>query len=272
MSITSIDQAIAGMLPICTFLKTAPGTPVIGSMYSLWLAAGCPGAGGLPTGNKAGQFYTCAAAQIAGQLPFTNPAAGDTTYLARFSANANTTGSLILADRIWGDSLSATAIGPQTIYSGAFPRSSGIGAGDSSGTGICLALEVYTALGAGTPTPKVTYINSAGTGDTGAACMAVPATAAIGTFIPINLKSGAFGVRSVTAYNNLVTHTSGCFGLVAYRPLAQIQCISPGVADWVDCLTSGFPILFNNTVPFLIWVAGTVTIPITFGNLVLCQG
>jgi hypothetical protein len=274
MSITTLDGIIAGRLPSSPFIKVAPGTPIIGTIYSLWLGAGSPGAGvTIPTGNKSGQFYTCAAAQIAGQLPFTNPPAGDTMYLARFAANANTIGTLILADRIWADSLSPVGIGAQLIYSGSFPRSAGIGGGDSSGTGIMLGLEVFTQLGAAAATPKVTYVNSAGTaGDTGVATMAMPASAAVGTFIPIGLKSGAFGVRSVTAYNNMTTKTSGCLGLVAYRPIVRIGVAVAGLEDAVDAITSGFPIFYPNMVPMLLWVAGSTTAPTVFGGLDYCMG
>jgi len=268
MSITTLDQVIQGMLRPAPFYKTAVGTPVIGTSYSLWLGTGYPSAAAtIPTGNKSGQFYTCSSSQVQGQLTFTNPPSGDTVYLGRFEGVCNNTvGTLILADRIWADSLSPVAIGPQTIYSGSFPRSAGIGGGDSSGTGVQLALEVFTALGASSATPKVTYVNSGGTaGDTGTAVMAVPSSAAVGTFIPINLKAGAFGVRAVTAYNNMTTLTSGVLGLVAYRTLAQIYCTAAGVGQAVDALTGGFPILFPNTVPFLIWVAGSTTVPVVQG-------
>jgi hypothetical protein len=269
MSITTLDGIIAGRSPSSPFVKVAPGTPIIGSWYDLWLGSGSPGAGAtLPTGNLKGQFYTCAASLVSGQIPFTNPPAGDTVYLARFAANCNTIGTLILADRIWADSVSATAIGNQVIYSGSFPRSSGIGGGDSSGTGLMMAVEVFSSAGASANTPKITYVNSAGTaGDTGTALIAIPSSAAIGTMVPIGLKSGAFGVRSITGYNNMTTHTSGALGIVVFRPIVRIGIPIAGTEDAVDAITSGFPILYPNMVPMLIWVAGSTTIPTVFGGL-----
>jgi hypothetical protein len=277
LSITTISSAISYMYGPQTFFKVPTPTPVVGTMYSLWTAAGMPGAGTIPpTGLLAGQFFTCAAAQITGQIYFQNPAAGDTTYLARFAGTCNTYGTLILADRIWGDSVSPVRIGAQVINSGAFPRSAGIGGGDSSGTGVQLAIEVYTTLGAAAATPKVSYVPVGGSmgstgGDTGAAAYAVPATAAAGTFIPINLKAGAFGVKAVTAYNNMTTKTSGVLGLVAYRPLAYIPCSAPEIYGVADCLTGGFPIMFPNTVPMLIWMAGTATVPVISGQFQFTQ-
>ena len=256
-----------------SFYKAQAGTPVVGTMYSQWVSAGIPGAGTIPpTGTISGQFYTCVTTQVTGQLTFINPPAGDTIYLTRFSGAANVAGTLILADRIWGDSLSPlsntgnSVQAAAAIWSGSFPRSAGIGGGDSSGTGLHLAMEVYTTMGATASTPKVTYINSAGTGETATLAYAMPATAAAGTFIPFTLKAGAFGVRSVSSFHQFATKTSGVWGMTVYRPLAYIPCIAGTVPGVVDCITSGFPIMFPNTVPMLIWMAGTVTIPAITGQ------
>ena len=277
MSITTIDLAIQSMSAPTTFYKTQSGTPIIGTMYSQWLSAGFPSAATtLPTGNNGGQFYTCASSQVTGQLLFNNPPAGDTTYLARFSATANTYGTLILADRIWADSVSGGSIIIQNVFSGGFPRSSTIGGGDSNGVGIMLAIEVYSALGATANTPKVTYIpqsaSVASGGDTATLAYALPTTAAAGTFIPFTLKSGDFGVREVRNYHNMTARTNtGAFGIVAYRPLAYIPCISPQVPGIVDCITGGFVKMFPNTVPFLIWFAGTTTAPSLLGQFQYTQ-
>ena len=268
-----------------SFYKAQAGTPVVGTMYSQWVSAGIPGAGTIPpTGTISGQFYTCVTTQVTGQLTFINPPAGDTIYLTRFSGAANVAGTLILADRIWGDSLSPlsntgnSVQAAAAIWSGSFPRSAGIGGGDSSGTGLCMAMEVYTSMGGTASTPKVTYINSSGNGDTAVLAYAMPASAVAGTFIPFNLaqKTGAivgnFGVRSVSAFHQFATKSSGVWGITVYRPLAYIPCSVAGVAGVVDALTSGFPIMFPNTVPMIIWMAGTVTVPVIAGQFAWAMG
>ena len=275
------------MSPQCptAFYKAQVGTPIVGTMYSQWVAPGSPGAGTIPpTGTISGQFYTSSAAQQAGQLKFPVAVNGDTFYLTRFAACSNTTGTLILADRIWGDSLSplsntgSSVQAAAAVWSGSFPRSAGIGGGDSSGTGLCMAMEVYTAMGGTASTPKVTYINSSGNGDTAVLAYAMPASAVAGTFIPFNLaqKTGAvvgnFGVRSISAFHQFATKTSGVWGITVYRPLAYIPCPVAGVAGVVDALTSGFPIMFPNTVPMIIWMAGTVTVPVIAGQFAWAMG
>ena len=272
MSITTLDQLLGGMVGGVPFLKFQGVTPVSGTWYSLWNYNGIPGAGGIPSGGGTikGHFYTSVSTET-GQLFFSAPVDGDTNYLARFAVNANTVGTLILADRIWGDTLSITSTST-TIYSGAFPRSYGIGAGDSSGDGIFLGVEVYTTLGAGTPTPKATIINSEGVGDTVTCWSTVPATAVAGTFVPMYATKQAYGVRSVRAFHNFATHTSGVWGLTAYRPIARISSVAAGIEDSVDALTSGFPKFFENTVPMLFWVAGSTTAVTMIGNLFYAKG
>jgi hypothetical protein len=273
MSISTMDQAVAGACAPIIFNKTAPGTPVVGSLYSLWMGTtGYPLLGTIPTGNKSGQFYTSAITMPAGGLWVPQPTAGDTTNLYRFQASSQTTGTLLLADRIWSDSLSPVGIGAQLIFSGSFPRSRGTGGGDSSGKGIMLAIEVYTALGASAATPKVTYVDQNGIGDTGVAIMAVPATAAAGTFIPIYQSIGRRGFRSVHSYNNMTTKTSGVLGLTAFRILARVGVSYAGVVNAIDLLTGGFPQIYDNTVPFFIWMAGTTTAPQVFGQVIWAQG
>jgi hypothetical protein len=287
MSIVTLDGVIAGArLPIF-YEKILSGTLVAGTWYSTWLFPGMPGAGVTPSvTTPTGSFFTCAASQVQGQLTYTNTGGSDTNYLMRFSGMSTQTGSLIIADRIWADSLSpigqstSTAVynaasgagSSNAVWSGSFPRSIGLGGGDSSGKGIVLGLEVFTTLGAGASTPKVTYVDSAGAADTATCTMAVPATATAGSFFTFSQNANHSGFRSVSYFHSNVSHTSGLWGLVAFRPLAVIQCAAANVTDWVDAVTSGFPITFQNTVPMLIWVAGTTTAPNLFGQFVQCHG
>jgi hypothetical protein len=245
--------------------------------------AGTPGSGVSPSVYlpTPGHYFTCASSQEQGQLTYVNTGGADTNYLARFAGMSTQTGSIIIADRIWADSLSpvvATSAvynaptSVNAVFSGSFPRSAGKGAGDSSGTGIMLGLEVYTTLGAGTPTPKVTYIDSAGNADTATLSMALPATATAGSFYTFTQSANRSGYRSVSYFHMLATHTSGTLGLVAFRPLAVLQCAAANVTDWVDAITSGFPITIQNSVPMLLWVAGATTAPSIYGQFIQAHG
>jgi len=269
MSIRTVESLLAGFIGGTSFIKTQIVTPVVGTWYSLWTYNGIPGqliSSAIPSGNIKGKFYTTAAGDTSGALRFPRPVAGDTVYLTRFAANANTVGTIILADRIWADSLSPVSTSTTNIFSGSFPRSAGLGAGDSSGSSIQLGVEVYTTMGANASTPKATIIDSTGTGDTVSCWQAIPASAVAGTFVPMYGLKTSRGVRSVSNFHNFTSKSSGVWGLTAFRIIARLESSAIGIEDSIDAFTSGFPKLFTNTVPMLFWVAGTTTPPVIYGT------
>jgi len=256
-------------------MKLMTVTPVAGQLYSLWTYSGFPSspiATAIPGNGLKGKFYTTTAGDTAGALRFPRPVTGDTVYINRFSSTSTQLGTLFLADRIWADSIPTVGVIPNSIFSGAFPRSIGTAAGDSSGDGIHLAVEVYTTLGAGTPTPKATIINSEGAGDTFTCVNAVPASAVAGTFIPMYGTKHCYGVRSVSAFHNFATHTSGVWGLTAYRIIARVGTYVINVENSVDPFQVAFPKLFTNTSLFLLWMSNGTTAPFINGSVRFAMG
>lgn len=256
MAITTVSGAYAGMKPVERFMKqnTITPTAIAPDRYvSFWYVAGSPAAGAAPSPGVNGAAVT---APVTGQLEFSNPASGN-SYLTKFVAHRDATGTtavegtFILCDRIWHNSgLSVTLTTLQSITPVA------IGARDSDGAtagrGVYAALEVSTIMGAGTPTYTLTYTNSAGTGSRTAVIPAVAAAAPVGTFYTWPLQAGDIGVRSVEGFQASATSTSGAFHIILFRPIVSIPC-KIGIPDvGVDLLTSGFPRLYNDTVPFII--------------------
>lgn len=127
-------------------------------------------------------------------------------------------------------------------------------------------------MGAGTPTWTMGYTNQAGTSGQSIVTAAVPATMAVGSFIPVPLAAGDTGVRSIQTWTQSATMTSGVYHLVAYRILARVPLVVPNVDAAVDSLTGGFVQLFNNTVPFLLWLPASATAPTLTGTLIVTQG
>lgn len=268
MAITTLDGVLAGARPPVTFTKAATPTLVAGRPHSLFYLAGMPGAAVAPTPGLAGAALT----SYAGQLPFSNPTSGQYSYLARFQAQATIAGALILADRLWHNSgLSLTSTAAQTINSVAWPDRDA--KGTSNGEQVLIGLEVTTATGAGTPTFTMSYTNQDGvSGRTGTGILAGVATSAIGAFYPMGLAAGDTGVRSVQTFTLSATWTSGAASLVAYRELARLELTGANVPAAIDAITSGFPRLFDNTVPFLIFVPSTTTASNISGQMVITQG
>lgn len=267
MTINTIDGVLAGMQPGREFMKSATPTLVAGRPHSLFYLAGMPGAAVAPSAGLAGEALT----SYAGQLPFSNPAAGN-AYLARLQGAATVAGQLLLCDRLWHNSgITITQTTAQTVNSVAWPARDANGS--TSGDGVLLAVEVSAATGAGTPTLTVGYTNSGNTGSRSATnIIATVASSAAGAFYPIGLQAGDSGVRSVQDFTLSATWTSGTVHLVAYRVLARLDLPSALAANAIDAVTGGFPKAWNNTVPFLVFVPSTTTASVIGGHVVWTHG
>lgn len=269
MAITTLDGALAGMQPPASFVKAATPTLATGRPHSLFYLAGMPGAAAAPTPGLAG----AALSAYAGQLPFSNPPAGQNSHLARLQALSNTPGTLILADRIWHNSgLNLKATTAQTINS--VPWGARDALGSASGEQVFIGLEVTAATGTGTPSFTLGYTNQDGVGGrSGAGVLAGAASSPVGAFYPLGLQAGDRGVRSVQSFTLSASWVSGAASLVAYREIARLElpAITAG-AQAIDALTSGFPRLFNDSVPFLIFVPGATTATNISGQMVLTKG
>lgn len=269
MAITTLDGVIAGCQTPKFFYKALSGTTVAGRPYSAFYAAGIPGAAVAPTPGLSGAALT----SYSGQLPFTNPTAGASSYLARFvGLSSGQNGQLILADRLWHNSgINITSTGSQTINSATFPARDENGT--TNGAGVLLGVEVSAATGSGTPTITVTYTNSAGAGSkTGTNIIGTVASSSIGAFYPIGLAAGDVGVRSVQSLQLTATWTSGTIHLVAYRVLSIIPLSATSISAAVDVVTGGMPVMYDNTVPFVIFVPSTTTSTSLQGSMIVTQG
>jgi hypothetical protein len=96
---------------------------------------------------------------------------------------------------------------------------------------------------------------------------------AVGSFIPLlPLAAGDLGVRSIQTITLSATMTSGTMHLVAYRVLGRLPIILGNTGNWLDVVTAGFPRLYDNTVPFLLWLPATTTAPVLNGHMIVTQG
>jgi hypothetical protein len=267
MAITTVDLALAGMRPPEFFAKALSGTLVAGRPFTPFYAAGVPGAAAAPAPGLAGAALTSYAGQLA------VPAASGNTHLGRLSGVASAQGGvLLLCDRLWHNSgITITQTTAHTVNSVAWPARDS--AGSINGDKVLIGVEVSAATGAGTPTLTIGYTNSAGTAGRSATNVdAAVATSAVGTFYRLGLQAGDTGVRSVQTFTLSATWTSGTIHLVAYRVLAALELSAAGIANAVDALTSGLPRMYDNTVPFLLFIPQTTTTTQLTGLLTCTQG
>jgi len=268
MAIGTIDQALAGMQYPRDFVKALTGTLVIGRPHSLFYLAGIPGAGVAPTPGIGGEVVT----SLSGQIPFTNPTSGN-SYLARLQAMATQAGTLLLCDRLWQNSgISITTTTEQTFTGSANipPRDA---KGLAEGWEVYGAIEVSGVTGAGVPTPTLKYTNQANVADkVGANIVACVASSIAGTFHPFGLAAGDSGIRKAQSITLGVSWTSGTIHVVLYRVLARLELTGAMLPNAIDALTSGFVRLYDNTVPFLVFIPSATTTSITAGHVIWTQG
>jgi hypothetical protein len=140
------------------------------------------------------------------------------------------------------------------------------------GEEVYLGVEVSGATGAGTPTLTANYTNSTGVGNkSGVNVVATVASSIAGTFHPIGLAAGDVGVQTVQSLTLSATWTSGTIHLVAYRVLARLD-LSAQIGNSLDMLQLGFPRLYDNTVPFLVFLPNTTTTSNISGHVIYSQG
>ena len=267
MAITTLAGVQAGLQAPVYFNKTLSSGGASGRPWSTFFYYGFPAAAAAPTPGLAGAALT----SYKNQIPFTNPTSGN-TYLGRLQISANVGGTVLLCDRLWHNSgITITSTSAQTINSVTWPARDSNGA--TSGEDVLIGVEVSTATGAGTPTLSMTYTNSAGTGSrTATNVIATVATTAIGGFYPLGLAAGDVGVQSIQDFTLSATWTSGTIHLVAYRVIAAIEIPTAASSASIDALTSGFPQMFDNTVPFFVVIPSQSATPQISGQLIYTQG
>lgn len=253
MAITTLDGLIAGFTPPTFVVKNGVATTV-GVWYSPFYVSGFPGAAAAPSPGIAGAALTT----YAGQIPI--PAASGNTHLARFSASCNVAGQLLLCDRLWHNSgISSTLTSAQTVNSVAWPARDKTGT--TNGEDVYVGLEVSTVMGAGAGNATLTYTNSAGTGSRTSVAV-YTATNAVGTFQWFTaLSAGDIGIRSIQSLQWSVSRTSGTIHLVAFRVLAAVPIFNSNVPAALDTIALGMPRMYDNTVPFLLWLPTVTTAP-----------
>jgi len=260
MAISTLDGVVAGFKQPQFFMKRNTAA-VSTRMISLFMNNGIPGPAVISTGglNGGGALLT----SYPGQIPFTNPSGSNKSYLARLSvANRNLKAGIILCDRIWHNSgFNVTTISSQSFTVGGVPcpdftRDINNGANASKyGEGVFVGIEYYSALSSSAQI-NVSYTNSDGAPKTGT-IGGLNTSMTTGNFEIMNLAAGDTGVRSIQSANITVAAGSGTISFVAFRPIAVLGLILSDTSSAIDALTSGFPELYNNTVPF--FLAGTST-------------
>ncbi len=272
MALTTIAQVNANVVQSRDYVKSVSGTLVVGRPHSFWFTAGTPTAGVASTAGLTGEVLTTAT----GQLNFTNALSGN-TYLSRFLANATQPGTLLLCDRLWQNQISDLTLTSEQTFTSSVQIPARDANGTTTGAEVYAGLEIATVTGAGVPTLSFKYTNTAGTaGQIGANIVAPVASSIAGTFYPIGLAAGDLGVQKAQSITLSETWTSGAAGVVLYRVISRISIIGglnagPFIFD-NDAVSSGFQKMYDNSVPFFIFIPQTTTTANIYGACRWAQG
>lgn len=270
MAITTLDGIIAGFLPPQPFIKNSVTGEAIGGYHSTAYMAGLPGAMTAPAPGLAGAALTT----YSGQIPFPAAVGGKTIYLSRLSgSHAGNIGAFILLDRLWHNSgIVSTTTTAQTVNSVAWPARDRNGS--TNGVGVQVALEVSTATTNGSAITNCTmsYTNDAGTAGRTATMASFPATAVAGTFVPFGLAAGDTGVRSIQSLTLGTSLVTGTVHLVAYREISSIGTNNAGQEGVLDPFGLGLPVMYDSSVPFMLYHIIATSIGNARGSIVYTQG
>jgi hypothetical protein len=269
MAITTLDGIVAGAQQPRIFAKALTGTLVAGKHMSLFYLAGFPAAATACTAGIGGEVLT----SYAGQIPFTNPSSGY-TYLTRFEGQSTQLGCLMLCDRLWQNSgLDITSTGEQ-IFTGAAQIPPRDRDGTNTGNGVFGAVEVSSATGAGTPTLTLKYYDQGNnlTATGGTNIVSTVASSGAGYFYIIGLEAGDTGIQKPYSLTLSATWTSGTIHVVLFRIIAILELTAAHTGNAIDALSSGFPKLYDNSVPFLVFLPNTTTSSNTSGQVCWSQG
>ncbi|MCC6178792.1 MAG: hypothetical protein WAZ94_15350 [Phycisphaerales bacterium] len=240
MAISTQDALVAALAGAQKrgFRKASATSEGAGTWRSLWALAGQPGAGAA-AGSVNGAIPTSA---TTGAIPYTNPGGANLGYVGRLSAQGSTAGTLILYDRLWHNSaLVGNVTTLQSFTQPALTRA-------TTGDGVELWGEVYSAMGATGTVMTAIYTNQDGTGSRSASYTQPANALSVGQMVPFSLQAGDSGVRSVQSLQlSISTGTAGNFGLTLLRRLAEIPLTAAGVGGVLDFFGLGGGVLEANS-------------------------
>jgi hypothetical protein len=265
MAITTLDGVVAGCEPMQYFFKnvTYGVNTRSGSTFNM---TGIPGAAVISTAGLGGEALT----SYPGQIPFTNPPAGQKAYVARLAVAPRTTVALTLCDRVWhnsGFNVTTTAV---QNFTGCPNFNRDVNNAVGVGEGIFVGVEYYSAFPS-TASISITYTNSAGAtgrvGSTGNLNSSLTTTG----FAGFALQGNDTGVRSIQSASISAAAASGTVSFVAYRPITVISTLADTSATVIDPLTGGLPEIFNDSVLFFVMTTASASAALS-GSITFAKG
>lgn len=271
MTITTRDQlidALGNNSDRVVIDKASLANAVAGQFFSLWTAAGVPGAGSAPGAAAVPTKATT------GAFSFTNQTAPATSYIAWLATQAsNNATNLEIHDRLAHMSgLSGTVTTSQGALSLVTSDPGADRLGDANYSDVQWWLEIYTALGSTgvNATVAVTY-NDDSTGNL--AAIALGATPRAGRLYPlVSAVAGKF-IKAVTGVTlSATTGTAGNFGITATRPRTSVSMPLANKTETQDWASLGLPAVPNDSCLMMLMCCTTTSTGTVRGHGKLAHG
>jgi hypothetical protein len=258
MTITTPAELLNGMGNNASSLridKASLASTVLGQFFSLWTAAGAPGAGAAPAAAAVPTNGTVGAIGFANQTP---PATSYLPWLALQASNNAT--NIEVHDRLAHmgglSGIVTTAQGALSLLTtdpGAARR------GAANYADVQWWLEVYTPLGATAvnATVNVTY-DDASSGNLPAIALGV--TPRQGRLYPLVSAVAGRWIRAVNSVTlSATTGTAGNFGITATRVRTSVSMPLANKTETFDWAQLGFPEVPNDSCLMLLMLCSTTT-------------
>jgi hypothetical protein len=202
--------------------KTGTAPEAAGQFYSFSKDGGAPGAWSPGTPGLSGRATDGTLAADAGCIFIPNAAPGNAKYLAGFGATSTVATTAFVWDyMLVNTGIVVTTTTAQTLNTVTLPARDFFGTTDGVGVNMALLVTTATTNASAVTTITVSYTNSDGVPGRTGNIPSFPATAVLGTIVPINLQAGDKGVRSVQSITLGTTLAAGAISLVMYRILAM---------------------------------------------------
>ncbi len=271
MTITTRDQLIDALANNTSRLvidKASLANAAAGQFFSLWTAAGVPGAGSAPTAAAV------ATKALTGAMGFTNQSAPATSYLAWLAPQSgNSASNLEIHDRLAHmGGLSGIVTTGQGALSLVTTDPGAARLGDANYSDVQWWLEIYTTLGATgvNATVNVTY-DDASSGNL--AAIALGATPRAGRLYPLVSASAGRFIRAVNSVTlSATTGTAGNFGITATRPRTSVSLPLLNKTETFNWADLGLPEIPNDACLMMLMLCGTTSTGTLRGQGKLAHG
>lgn len=196
---------------------------------------------------------------------------GTTLYIARLDGFSTIAGAFIIFDRIYAASgFSGTVTTAQAITG--FPTLPSARA-PSSGEGLEIWLESYTAVGASASNVTVQYTNSAGTAGRSTVSEAITASFPVNRMQRLRYQDGDIGVQSIQSVTlSVTTGTAGNFGITLLKRKATLPMPLLNTSYVMDFASLGMPTIQSDSALQFVNMGSTTTTGALFANFTVISG